>query len=212
MADRGAAYQARFDQLAAGGVDVHGEADLVEALLTPLVAGRAAGWSGALGAVLDAGCGTGRVAIELARRGISVTGIDVDPEMLSTARRRAPELDWRLGDLATACLPAGSFDVVVLAGNVMIFVAPGRQAAVLANLAPVVSPDGVLVAGFQLSSDWRLADYDRWAAEAGLELSERWSTWDRQPWTQTSDYAVSVHARPGPVVAPSGKDLPTDQG
>ncbi|MGH7698507.1 MAG: hypothetical protein ACRENV_07520, partial [Candidatus Dormibacteria bacterium] len=117
-----------------------------------------------------------------------------------------------LGDLATACLPAGRFEVVVLAGNVMIFVASGKQAAVLANLAPAVSPGGVLVAGFQLGGDGRLADYDRWAAEAGLELSERWSTWDRQPWRATGDYAVSVHARQAPAVAPSANDVPTDQG
>jgi SAM-dependent methyltransferase len=181
MADRGGAYQARFDQLAARGVDVHGEADLVETL----------------GAhrVLDAGCGTGRVAIELARRGVSVTGVDVDPSMLSTASQRAPELDWRLADLATAALPAASFDLVLMAGNVLIFVAPGTQAAVIANLAPTLVPDGLLVSGFQLGSDWGLADYDRWTRAAGLTPVERWSTWDRAPWRPDSGYAVSVHQR-----------------
>ena len=38
--------------------------------------------------VLDAGCGTGRVAIEPARRGIEVVGADVDPSMLATTRQR----------------------------------------------------------------------------------------------------------------------------
>ncbi|MDQ1398226.1 MAG: hypothetical protein QOK20_158, partial [Acidimicrobiaceae bacterium] len=51
----GESYQRRFDELASGGQDVHGEAAFVMAL-TPAT-------------VLDAGCGTGRVAIELARRG-----------------------------------------------------------------------------------------------------------------------------------------------
>ena len=65
---RGAAYDERFERLASSGVDVHGEAALVD--------------SYGPGAVLDAGCGTGRVAIELARRGHRVVGIDADPDML----------------------------------------------------------------------------------------------------------------------------------
>src|SRR5262249_53540301 len=61
-----------------------GEADLVESLM------REAGGT----RVLDAGCGTGRVAIELARRGFSVVGLDSDTVMLDTARAKAPELSW----------------------------------------------------------------------------------------------------------------------
>ena len=57
---RGDAYDARWVALEAAGRSVHGEADLVEALL-----GEAEIPSPA---VLDAGCGTGRVAAELARR------------------------------------------------------------------------------------------------------------------------------------------------
>ena len=59
-------YQARFDSLAARGVDVHGEVAFV------------LGLDPAPASVLDAGCGTGRVAIELARRGVEVVGVDVD--------------------------------------------------------------------------------------------------------------------------------------
>ena len=55
---RGDAYDRRFQQLEAAGADVHGEAAFV-ASFTP-------------SSVLDAGCGTGRVAIELARRGIAL--------------------------------------------------------------------------------------------------------------------------------------------
>ena len=69
-------YQARFDALAASGVDVHGEVAFVpRSIPSPA-------------SVLDAGCGTGRVAIELARRGIAVVGVDVDASMLATARAR----------------------------------------------------------------------------------------------------------------------------
>jgi SAM-dependent methyltransferase len=180
---RGDDYDARFTERAAAGLDVHGEAAFVAAL--------------APAAVLDAGCGTGRVAIELARRGIAVVGVDVDPVMLATARAKAPDLDWRLGDLASVALPPDRFDVVVLAGNVMIFVEPGTEAAVVANLAPSLAPGGALVAGFELRADRiDVAGYDRCCAEAGLEPAERWSTWDRRPWSTGGDYVVSVHRRP----------------
>jgi len=193
---RGDEYDVRFRERAAAGFDMHGEADFVAGL--------------APRAVLDAGCGTGRVAVELARRGIAVVGIDVDAQMLGAARAKAPELDWRQGDLATVDLPVATFDVVVLAGNVMIFVAPGTEAIVVANLAPTLVPGGALVAGFQLRPDrLSLPDYDRSCADAGLALTERWSTWDRQPWNNDDDYAVSVHRRQddAAVVATEGEGV-----
>lgn len=146
--------------------------------------------------VLDAGCGTGRVAIELDRRGIEVVGVDLDPGMLATARRKAPELTWIEDDLATVTLNR-RFDVVVMAGNVMIFLTPGSEGAVVANLARHLAPGGALVAGFQLlPGRLALGAYDRHAAEAGLVLGERWATWERAPWSPGGDYAVSVHRRP----------------
>jgi 2-polyprenyl-3-methyl-5-hydroxy-6-metoxy-1,4-benzoquinol methylase len=51
--------------------------------------------------VLDAGCGTGRIARELARRGLAVVGVDLDDVMLATARRKAPDIEWHTADLAT---------------------------------------------------------------------------------------------------------------
>ncbi|MCU1374063.1 MAG: SAM-dependent methyltransferase [Actinomycetia bacterium] len=178
---RGDEYQARFDALAATGSDVHGEATLVRSF--------------APARVLDAGCGTGRVAIELARHGIEVVGIDVDPVMLETARTRAPELDWRLGDLAAAELGHG-YDVVVLAGNVLLFTPPGTEAAVVANVAGAVRPDGVVLAGFSLLPDrYDLDRLEADAATAGLTLIERWATWDRQPF-MGGDYAVSAFSKP----------------
>ena len=88
------------------------------------------------------------------------------------------------------------FDVVVMAGNVMIFLEPGTEAAVVANLARHLEPGGALVAGFSLEPGrLDLATYDAHAASAGLELAERWATWDRQPFAG-GDYAVSVHRLP----------------
>jgi SAM-dependent methyltransferase len=44
------------------------------------------------GAVLDLGCGTGRVALHLARRGHPVVGLDLAPELIETLRERGRDL------------------------------------------------------------------------------------------------------------------------
>jgi SAM-dependent methyltransferase len=176
----GRSYQARFDALAAQGIDVHGEATLVRSL--------------APSSVLDAGCGTGRVAIELAGHGIEVVGADVDASMVAEARRRAPELSWVEADLATLALDR-RFDVVVLAGNVPLFCPPATRSALVAACAAHVELRGTLVSGFEIDRDFALADYDRACQGAGLTLAQRWSTWDRAPFVETSRYAVSLHRR-----------------
>jgi SAM-dependent methyltransferase len=183
--DRSRTYDRRWEELAAAGRNVHGEADLVESLQPE--------------SVLDAGCGTGRVAIELGRRGIEVVGVDVDAGMLEQARAKAPDLPWVLADLATLDL-GRTFDVVVMAGNVMIFLAPGTEAAVVAAAARHLEPGGALVAGFSLEPGrLDLDTYDAHCAAAGLEPAERWATWGRQPFEAGGNYAVSVHRWPGAV-------------
>jgi SAM-dependent methyltransferase len=187
-APRGDDYDARWRELAASGQNVHGEADLVESLLL-----ESGGTS-----VLDAGCGTGRVAIELAGRGFSVVGVDADAPMLAAAKSKAPDLCWVEADLADlgSAVP-GPFDLALLAGNVMIFLEPGTEARTLAALAARLAPGGLLVAGFSVRADrLPLERYDRLAADAGLEPVSRWATWDGEPF-EGGDYAVSVH-RPIP--------------
>lgn len=180
---RGDDYDARFARFEAEGLYLHGEADLVTGLL---------GEPPAL--VLDAGCGTGRVAIELARRGFDTVGIDVEPSMLDAARAKAPDLEWILGDLSSTQLPDAHFDLVVAAGNVMIFLELGTEAAVTSNLARTVVPGGLVVAGFQVGRQLTLERYDELSASVGLELVHRWATWDRAAY-DGGDYAVSVHRR-----------------
>jgi 2-polyprenyl-3-methyl-5-hydroxy-6-metoxy-1,4-benzoquinol methylase len=171
-------YQRRFDELASSGVDVHGEAAFVM---------RRSPRS-----VLDAGCGTGRVAIELARRGVDVVGVDVDVSMLATARAAGPGIEWQEHDLATLDL-GRTFDVVVLAGNVPLFTAPGTQPALVASCARHVAPFGVMVAGFQLGRGYEVDAYDRDCRAAGLILTERFSTWSEDPFRDSDGYAVSLH-------------------
>jgi SAM-dependent methyltransferase len=188
-APRGDEYDARWRALAARGENPHGEADFVEDLLRRTGAPEAA-------TVLDGGCGTGRVAVELARRGARVVGVDLDPSMLAAARAKSADVAWHLDDLATVTLDE-RFDGIVLAGNVMIFLAPGSEGAVVGNLAHHLAPGGRLVAGFQLGSGRLSLDrYDELCSAAGLEPAERWATWDREPFRPGGDYAVSVHRRP----------------
>ena len=189
----GASYDARMAAKAAAGEYLHGEADFVCDLL-----GYRPGATAAAPAVLDAGCGTGRVAIELVQRGLDVVGVDLDLSMLEVARAKAPALDWRHADLADAKLHLDrTFDVVLAAGNVMIFLAPGSERTVLANLARHLVEGGALVAGFQLQpGGLSLAGYDAAAGAAGLAVDQRWATWQGQTWIDGGDYAVSVHRRP----------------
>jgi SAM-dependent methyltransferase len=176
----GDSYQRRFDALAAAGTDIHGEASFVAAY--------------APSAVLDAGCGTGRVAVELTRRGIAVVGVDADASMLATARSTSDAIEWVLADLTTFDL-GRVFDVVVMAGSVPLFTPLGTEAALVAGCARHVATDGLLIAGFQLDRSYTLADYDAHCAAGGLQLVERFATWDRAPLGPNAEYAVSVHGR-----------------
>lgn len=187
-AAHGGVYDDRWRRMEARGEWVHGEADLVS-------------WFEPA-SVLDAGCGTGRVAIELDHRGVDVVGVDLDTRMLEEARSKAPNVQWILGDITDVEITAPGaaegrreFDLIVLAGNVMVFVEVGTEAAIVANMARHLSPGGRLVSGFRLGlSPLTFDDYDRFAEDAGLTLEYRWTTWDREPFDGGS-YAVTVHRR-----------------
>jgi SAM-dependent methyltransferase len=174
-------YDERWRRIAASGANPHGEADFV--------------FSYDPRSVLDGGCGTGRVAIELARRGVDVVGTDLDLDMIGLARAKAPELTWVHADLSELDLPT-RFDAVVLAGNVIPYVAGDRRQAVVVTCARHLAPSGRLITGFQLQEGWpSLADYDRWCESADITLEARYATWDHDPFTGTDTYAVSVHRR-----------------
>lgn len=201
----GEEYAARFAAAAATGKDMHGEATLCAALVP----------EGSR--VLDAGCGTGRVAVRLAELGYDCVGTDVDDSMLAVARAQAPDIPWVAADLAeltaedlgTAGPGAGApFDLVVMAGNVVPLLAEGTLDETVARLAGLLAPGGLLVAGFGLDPAHLppgcpvtpLADYDAACAAAGLALADRFATWDRDPFPGADPgYAVSLH-RPHPAL------------
>ena len=183
------AYRQRFLDLEAGGDDIHGEARFVTELVPPP------------SRILDAGCGFGRVASKLTRLGHVAIGVDADPDLIALAHE---DNDTRfvVADLATLDLRfEQEFHVVLLAGNVVPFLADGTLPAVLGRLASHLAPGGSLVAGFglggpslpDLAARVGLTMYDRIAAANGLSFIARYSTWDRAPFGPNDDYAVSVH-------------------
>lgn len=95
--------------------------------------------------VLDVACGTGNAAVPAARTGAMVTGIDLAPEMLVTASRRAARegvsVEWQQGDAEDLPFPERSFDVVVSSFGAMF--AP-RHAVVANELRRVLRPGGRL--------------------------------------------------------------------
>jgi len=173
-------YDTRWKKMAAAGENPHGEVDFV-ARYKPA-------------SVLDAGCGTGRVAIEFAARGIEAAGSDINEQMLAEAKAKAPDLEWVLADLAALDM-GRTFDAVVLAGNVILFVDPGSEAATVAGAARHVAPGGHMIAGFSLGRGVRVEDWEQWQTDAGLKPSGRFSTWSGDPFDDRSDYLVSVAAR-----------------
>jgi 2-polyprenyl-3-methyl-5-hydroxy-6-metoxy-1,4-benzoquinol methylase len=182
--NRSATYIQRFEQLNAEGADLHGEARCVDAM-----APRNA-------RILDAGCGQGRVGGELARRGHTVVGIDADAELVEAARAAHPESSWLVGDLTELDLPARGvaepFDVIVCAGNVLTFLAPGTAPEVLARLHRHLSRDGRLIVGFGAGRGYTFEQFFADAAVAGLSIPLRLATWDLRAWTPSSDFLVAV--------------------
>jgi SAM-dependent methyltransferase len=173
-------YIQRFRAMAAEGVDLAGEARLVDAM-----ASRGS-------RILDAGCGPGRVGAELHRRGHRVVGVDVDPELVAAAAEDYPGPRWVVADLSELALDEEPFDLVVMAGNVMVFLAPGTERQVLERLRDHTRPGGRVVIGFRKGEAYTVEELDRDAVAAGLAVEMRFSTWDLEPWQPESGFAVTV--------------------
>jgi SAM-dependent methyltransferase len=173
-------YVERFRTMAAEGDDLAGEARLIDAIVPP--GSR----------VLDAGCGPGRVGAELHARGHTVVGVDVDPVLIAAAEDDHPGPTWVVADLAGLHLDEDPFDAAVIAGNVMVFVAPGSEAAVLTRVAAHVKPDGAVVVGFRLDLHYTLDAFDADLETAGLSVEQRFATWDLRPLTDDAAFAVTI--------------------
>lgn len=181
-------YADHFRELAAEGADIEGEARFIDAVVRP--GSR----------ILDAGCGQGRTAGSLARRGHDVVAVDIDATLLAAARIDHPGPTYVEADLATLQLiddhgQRKLFDAAVSAGNVITYVAPGTEVEVLRAIRAHLEPGAPCVMGFH-TERYALGDFDRDLSEAGFTLESRFATWDLQPWHDDADFAVSILRNP----------------
>ena len=182
--DHSTAYIRRWEDLAAQGMDLLGEARLVDTMLT-----RGS-------RVLDAGCGQGRIGGHLASVGHDVVGVDVDPVLIAEAERLHPGGRWLVGDLAELDLSAAGiadpFDAIVCAGNVMTFLAPSTRLEVLRRMRAHVAADGRAAIGFGGGRGYDFDEFRADARAAGWTPDLLLSTWDLRPFTPESDFLVAV--------------------
>ncbi|MCW2850320.1 MAG: ribosomal methyltransferase KsgA/Dim1 family protein [Marmoricola sp.] len=195
LADTGqvSQYAELFEDLIDQGVDVDGEARLADTL-----APRRA-------QVLDAGSGMGRVAAALAARGHDVTAVEKDPDLVARSRARypgVPVLETDILGLSTALLEeAGqptAYDVVVVVGNVMVYLAEGTETRALWTLGQLLRPGGRVLVGFHPqqgpkgSRNYPVAEFTEHVEGAGLRIQQLFGTYDLLP--PADDYVVAVLA------------------
>jgi SAM-dependent methyltransferase len=180
-------YIERFRAMASAGEDLDGEARFVDAM-----APRGA-------AILDAGCGTGRVGGRLAALGHHVVGVDLDPVLIAAADQDHPGPTWVVADLAELDLAAMSlphqFDIAVCAGNVMTFLDPSTRRTVLARVGAHLVPGGRLAVGFGAGRGYDFEEFFDDVATVGMRDELRLSTWDLRPFALSSEFLVAVVAR-----------------
>jgi SAM-dependent methyltransferase len=182
-----AAYLQRFRDLAADGVDLVGEARLVDAMLP-----RGS-------RVLDAGSGTGRIAAHLAAVGHRVVGVDGDRVLVEAAQADHPGPTFLVGDLAVLDLPAQGvlepFDVIVCAGNVVTFLAPSTRREVLRRLLAHLADGGRAAIGFGAGRGYAFDDFLSDATATGWAADVLLATWDLRPFTPDAEFLVAILRR-----------------
>ncbi len=112
--------------------------------------------------VLDIGCGIGGPAFHLARKhGAHVTGIDLEPQLIERATRRAAELGltnltgFRKVSLGPLDFPDASFDVIFTSGALT---QTGDKAGIVAECLRVLEPGGILTCYDWLKSEAPISD------------------------------------------------------
>ena len=202
------------------------------------------------GRVLELGVGTGRIALPLAARGVSVHGVELSTAMAARLRAKpgGDDVGVTIGDFATTRV-GGSFSLAYLVFNtIMNLTTQEAQVACFSNVAAHLEPGGCFVVEVMIpqlqrlppgdtyrvfsagDGSWGIDEYDVatqgltshhleiedgkverlsapfryvWPAEldlmaelAGMRLRERWSGWEREPFTSESGQHVSVWELP----------------
>ena len=109
--------------------------------------------------ILDYGCGYGRAAAGLAAAGWRVVGVDLAAGMIARGRREHPGLDLRHVDRLPLAEPDGAFDAAILFAVLTCIPADAEQRALIAELARLIRPGGLLyVSDYLLQTDARYAE------------------------------------------------------
>ncbi|OLD26870.1 MAG: methyltransferase [Chloroflexi bacterium 13_1_40CM_3_65_12] len=203
------------------------------------------------GAALELGIGTGRIALPLNQRGITVHGIELSPAMVAQLRAKpgTEDIAVTIGDFATARVD-GSFKLAYLVRNTITnLTTQDAQVQCFRNVAAHLEPGGCFVIevyvpelqrlppgetihaftvtpthlGFEeydvatqiafshhywvvdgrletFSAPFRYvwpSELDLMAQLAGMTLRERWSSWEREPFTSDSRSHISVWEKTG---------------
>ena len=99
------------------------------------------------GRIIDAGCGPGHWTDFLHKRGADISGIDLVPEFIESARLRFPDVSFQVSTLRALDAADGSLNGV-LAWYSLVHLPPAELPPVLTELARVLSPEGHLLVGF----------------------------------------------------------------
>jgi SAM-dependent methyltransferase len=99
--------------------------------------------------ILDAGCGAGSHAIELARRGYVVTGLDLSPQLIAEAQRRATDVvfpvSFTVGDILDLTATASAYDAILCRGVLNDFPDETGRRKVFHSFANALGSGGTLI-------------------------------------------------------------------
>lgn len=134
-------------------------AHLAESTLLEFDRQKLAEWFPTPGAIADLGCGTGRLAIDFARRGWTVVGVDLSRESLRVAQEQARmagvSLSLMRANLCELnCLPSGYFDgALLMFGTLGMISGAENRAAALRHAHRILKPGGRLA--LHVHNVWR---------------------------------------------------------
>jgi len=125
--------------------------------------------------ILDIGCGTGKLSVKAAQKGAAVKGIDVNPEMLEIAQRKAEELHLRnvkfveMGVAELETEESESYDVV-MSGLCFSELTEDELLYTLREVHRVLRPDGLLLVADEVTPENGLKKVISWILRVPLVI------------------------------------------
>src|SRR5699024_5471662 len=147
--------------------------------------------------LLDAATGNGRLAAYLARAGQKAMGIDLVSYLVNVANTKYTEATSENADLADISLydyndAFRTYDIVVSSENVLVFLAAWERIPTLQNIAANMHRSSRFVTGFQLGRGYSAKQFSTDAEAAGLEVFQRFGTWQFDPFEESSDFLLAI--------------------